>query len=339
MKNRYYLLLFFAFWGCFTQAQELHFSQYFNSPLLINPANTGFNPDYDYRLGANYRNQWSNVLSTPYKTMGIWGDAQINPKKLESGWFGVGGTIIKDVAGSASLSSTKGYASMAYHQMLGYSSLLSLGFNVGAVNKKVERNKLVYDNQWNGRFFDANGPVDGGETFVNNQVTYFDLQVGLNYAWFVSQSAYFNAGFSILHLNKPKETFFSNTVDPTIPPRYTLFINGSYKLDDKWILNGNFYVSKSAGANETILGINANRDLSGEGLKVLIMGLYYRNKDAIIPMAGYQLNDLKFTISYDVTTSNLGKFNGRQGAYEASVVKSGIYLSGHRGIKCPTMKF
>ena len=57
-------------------AQDLHFSQYFNTPLLVNPANTGFNPDYDYRLGGNYRNQWANV-GNPYKTMGFWGDTKL----------------------------------------------------------------------------------------------------------------------------------------------------------------------------------------------------------------------------------------------------------------------
>ncbi len=59
------------------QAQDLHFSQFFNSPLVTNPANTGFIPDADYRIGANYRNQWSSVMSVPYKTVSAFGDAQV----------------------------------------------------------------------------------------------------------------------------------------------------------------------------------------------------------------------------------------------------------------------
>ena len=79
MRTRIVLLiLFFQVSGGFIlQAQDLHFSQWFNEPLLTNPANTGFIPDADYRLGANYRNQWSSVMSEPYKTMSIWGDAQV----------------------------------------------------------------------------------------------------------------------------------------------------------------------------------------------------------------------------------------------------------------------
>src|SRR5690349_6060643 len=107
------------------RAQDLHFSQWYNSPLTINPANTGFIPDADYRLGANYRNQWSSVMTVPYKTMSIWGDAQVFRDRIESGWVGLGGAILRDVAGSGSLTSTKVYASIGYHQMIAASHLLS----------------------------------------------------------------------------------------------------------------------------------------------------------------------------------------------------------------------
>ncbi|HET7000972.1 MAG TPA: type IX secretion system membrane protein PorP/SprF, partial [Puia sp.] len=63
MRIRIVILIFFfqVSGGYILKAQDLHFSQWFNEPLLTNPANTGFIPDADYRLGANYRNQWSSV--------------------------------------------------------------------------------------------------------------------------------------------------------------------------------------------------------------------------------------------------------------------------------------
>src|SRR5436190_20001483 len=84
-------------------AQDLHFSQFFNSPLTTNPANTGFIPDADYRIGANYRNQYSTVMTVPYKTMSIFGDAQVLRDRIENGWVGLGGVILRDVAGSGNL--------------------------------------------------------------------------------------------------------------------------------------------------------------------------------------------------------------------------------------------
>src|SRR5215813_2231473 len=81
-------------------AQDLHFSQYFNTPLLVNPANTGFAPDVDYRVGINYRNQWASITPNPYKTMSAWGDIQAFNNRFESGWVGLGGALLRDVAGS-----------------------------------------------------------------------------------------------------------------------------------------------------------------------------------------------------------------------------------------------
>ncbi|WP_026769392.1 PorP/SprF family type IX secretion system membrane protein [Asinibacterium sp. OR53] len=324
--------------GSMARAQSLHFSQYFNTPLLINPANTGFNPDYDYRVGVNYRNQWASV-GNPYKTMSAWGDVKVFRDRFESGWMGIGGSLMKDVAGSGNLSATHATATIAYHQMLGYNSLLSGGFGLAYVNKRVDVNKLTFDDQWNGKFFDVTIPSN--EPFTNTSVSYLDLQMGLNYAYFASDNFYFNAGVSIMHINTPRESFFDPTVsNATLSRRYTGFVNASIKLQDLWIVNPNVYVSKMGSAWEAVLGFNANRNLSGDGEKQMVFGLYYRNNDAIIPMLGYEVNDLKVIASYDATISSLRNLNGGRGAYEISLIKSGVFnSSAGRSVKCPTVRF
>ncbi|MEY3059954.1 MAG: hypothetical protein RL000_1306 [Bacteroidota bacterium] len=154
---------------CF--AQDLRFSQYFNSPLSTNPANTGFLPSSDYRLGAHYREQWASV-PVPYKTMSVYGDFQFMRNLIPSGWMGVGGLILQDVAGSGSLSSTKAYASVAYHQMIGSTSLLSAGFNLGLATKRINSSALRFGDQWDGKFFSR--PTS--EILLNNSIGYFVLQ-------------------------------------------------------------------------------------------------------------------------------------------------------------------
>lgn len=192
-----------------TQAQDLHFSQFMNNPLLTNPANTGFNPDFDYRIGGSYRNQWWG-LPVPYKTMSLWGDVQVMRDKFSNGWLGLGGVLLRDVAGSGNLTSTKAYGSIAWHQELGYNSLLSAGFNVGVASKRIDIASFTWENQWNGKFFDAN--LTSGEAFAYSQIGYLDLQAGLNYAWFPSDKLYVNAGVSMMHLNNPRESFFNDAL-------------------------------------------------------------------------------------------------------------------------------
>jgi type IX secretion system PorP/SprF family membrane protein len=319
----------------FLQAQDLHFSQFFNSPLTTNPANTGFIPDADYRLGAHYRNQWSEVMTVPYKTSSIFADAQLFRDKLQTGWLGIGGVLLSDVAGSGSLRSTKIYGSVAYHQMLGLSSLVSAGFNVGWVNKRIDQSKLKFPDQFDGKFF--NNPFTA-VSLVNTSVSYLDVQAGMNYAYFPDENVYINAGYSIHHVNRPKETFFNdNTNAGRIPMRHIGFLNAILKVNDRVIINPNAYFTTQAKSSELVVGLNGNYNLSETGDKQLVAGLYYRLGDAIAPMVGFELKNIKFTFSYDATVSSLNNFNNYRGASEFSIIKKGFYSQrGDRQSMCPT---
>ncbi len=323
--------------------QDLHFSQWFNSPLTTNPANTGFIPDADYRIGANYRSQWVNVLSAPYKTMSVWGDAQVFRDRIENGWLGVGGVILRDEAGSGNLTSTKIYGSLAYHQQVGLGSLITAGFNAGWSNKRVDPTLLKFPDQFNEAtgFFDAGVPTSA--VFNTNSISYLDLQAGLNYAYFPSDKVYMNAGFSVQHLNRPKESFFDavSGYDNRLAPRYIGFVNGSFKVNDQVIINPMAYYTNQAGASELVGGLNADYNLSGDGNIQLIGGIYYRTGDAVIPMLGFQWKMLRISFTYDVTVSTLSNYNNARGAVEFSIINEGFYSQYDGSRKqswCPTFK-
>ena len=308
------------------QAQDLHFSQWFNAPLITNPANTGFIPDADYRIGANYRNQWSSVMSEPYKTMSIWGDAQVFRNRIQSGWLGLGGVILHDVAGSGNLTTTSVYGSVAYHQMLGYSSLLTAGFNAGWVNKRINSSNLRFPDQFDGKFFTNQMP--SAVVIDQPNVNYLDIQLGMNYAYFPSDKMYMNAGFSVQHLNRARESFFSTDpagFDSRIAMRYIGFLNGSFKTSEDLILNPMAYYTNMAGSYEAVAGMNLQYNLSGDGDNQLIGGLYFRLGDAIIPMVGFVYKNLRLMFTYDVTVSTLSKYNGSRGAWEFSAIQNGFY--------------
>lgn len=321
-------------------AQDLHFSQWFNSPLTTNPANTGFIPESDYRLGANYRNQWSSIMSVPYKTMSVWGDAQFLRDRIESGWLGVGGVILRDVAGSGSLTSTKVYGSLAYHQMISEAHLLSAGFNVGWSNKRINSSELKFPDQFDGQFFDKNIPTS--VVLDNPSVSYFDVQVGLNYAFFPNENVYVNGGVSAHHLNRARESFFapgSTGTDDRIPVRYIAFANASYKLNDDVIINPMAYYTRQANTHEMVAGGNIQYNLSGDGESELIGGLYLRPGDAAIPVVGFQWKNIRLMFSYDATTSSLKQYNNGRGAYEFALIHNGFYneYNGDRRQSfCPT---
>lgn len=303
-------------------AQDLHFSQFMNSPLTTNPANTGFIPEADYRIGGNFRNQWTSI-PVPFRTSSVWGDAQVFRNSIENGWVGLGAVLLNDVAGRGNLRSNKVYGSVAYHQMIGLSSLISAGFNAGYASKRIDITKFTFDNQWNGKIFDAGAPT-GEAQLTNPNTSYFDLQVGMNYAYFPTENTYINAGVSVHHINKPKETFFSNGTNE-VPRRYIGFLNGSFKVNDDWIVNPNAYFSSQANANETVFGANLAYNVMGDGSVVVFGGAYYRWNDAAVAMIGLEWKDIRFTFTYDATTSSLSRYNSAYGAYEFSLIKNGYY--------------
>ncbi|MFI5152423.1 MAG: PorP/SprF family type IX secretion system membrane protein [Chitinophagales bacterium] len=325
-----------------TRAQDLHFSQWFNSPLTTNPANTGFIPDADYRIGANYRNQWSSIMSQPYKTMSIFADAQVFRNRIESGWLGLGGVLVHDVAGSGSLTTMEAYGSIAYHQMVGYSSLVTAGFNVGWINKRINSATLKFPDQFDGKFFDNQLPTSA--IIDEPNVNFFDLQVGMNYAYFPSDKVYVNAGLSVQHINNARESFFSTDpagFDSRIPRRYIGFFNASFKTSNMVIINPMAYYTNQAGSYEAVLGLNAQYNLSGDGDNQLVGGLYYRYGDSFIPMVGFIYRNIRLMFTYDVTVSSLSKYNGSRGAWEFALIQHGSYSDfngDRRQSLCPSFK-
>lgn len=323
------------------QGQDLHFSQFMNSPLTTNPANTGFIPDGDYRVGVNFRNQWSSVMAIPYKTISAFGDVQVMRNQFENGWLGAGGYILRDVAGSGNLTSTKVYGSLAYHQLIDAGSLVSAGFNIGWANKQINVLNLKFPDQFDGKFFDNKLPTS--VVLTKNNINYLDIQLGLNYAYFPTDKIYLNAGYSAQHVNKPRESFFDQSagIDNRLAIRHTGFLNGSFLVNRQWLINPNIYYTTQAKSFELVGGINTHYDLTGDGEYQMIAGLYYRMKDAFIPMVGLQWTDIKATFTYDATMSTLKNFNNGRGAFEFSLIKEGLfdtYLGNKKQSMCPSLR-
>jgi type IX secretion system PorP/SprF family membrane protein len=197
---------------------------------------------------------------------------------------------------------------------------------------------LKFPDQFDGRFFDNKLPT--AVMLDRNNISYFDMQVGMNYAYFPTDKIYVNGGFSAHHVNKPRESFFtSSDLSDKVPVRYIGFLNGSFKVSSQVIINPNVYYTMQAKGQEIVGGAHAHYDLSGDGSYQLIGGLYYRHKEAIIPLVGLGWRDYTFTFSYDATMSSLKNYNNSRGAFEFSLVKQGVINpNGNRITPCPTFR-
>src|ERR1044071_9102382 len=86
------------------QAQDLHMSQFFETPLLRNPALAGIF-EGDVRVQAVYRDQWNSV-TTGYRTASLSGEYK-TPVGKGDDYVTFGMQLFYDRAGTVSFTQTK----------------------------------------------------------------------------------------------------------------------------------------------------------------------------------------------------------------------------------------
>lgn len=323
MMKRYLLAALTAVIACTNgHGQSMHFSQYYNAPLLLNPANTALMPDLDYRLGANYRNQWS-ALPVPFNTICAYGDMKIGGGDEGRKWLGLGGAIFNDKAGSGDLSLLQMQLSVAYHLHVSSNGMLSLGLQGGYSQRSVNYDKLTFDNQWDGVAFNTH--ISTGEKIGILKTNFYNVAAGINYAY-LTEALYVKVGAGLANINQPTETFYNKTNQLAMRP--TLNLDVLFRTGERTIFNPSVYYTTQSGASELVFGTLTRLHLSSPNElnpSQLILGAYYRMADAVIGVVGYQYGTLQITANYDMTASTLAPYNGSYGAMEISLVWGGNY--------------
>lgn len=314
-------------------AQGIHFSQFYNAPMLLNPANTALMSETDYRIGVNYRNQWSSV-PVPFRTFSGYADFQLLRNQNLTNWLGLGLAMFSDKAGDGQLALNRYEGFIAYHIQTGNYSMVSAGISGAYVQRSVDFTRLKFDRQWDGFKFDTQ--LGNGEQYKNIQTTYIDVGAGVNYAYYPNEYTYIKLGVGVAHVNMPKESFYGQ--DNKIGIRPTASLDALFVTSETFTINPSVYYTRQASSQELMYGLKIsaliNEDDSGNPTSVLA-GLYHRYNESIVPMLGFQWSGVSFTSSYDFTMSSLSSDIKMQGALEFAIIYQGLY-SGYRDkMNCP----
>ncbi len=329
--------------------QDQHFTQFFASPLTLNPALTG-TFDGKYRLGLIYRDQWRNVTDVPYRTFGTAIDMRFPVKpgqRSNADAFGGGIQFFSDKVPAFDFSTTQMQLSMAYHKSLSRNNdqFLSLGFQAGIVQKNLNYENLNFDDQFNG----TTGYTETSEEVLpGNNFSYLDYAAGLNYTLAPAGKPGFFAGIAISHFNRPQLSFFYDKREPVkrgddlLHIKYTAYLSGQIPLGERIALHPRAmgylqgpHFTTNAGTNIRFLLDNAKgtavhlgawaRSVRDEGWRV---GL-----ESVVGMLGLEFSNVLLGISYDANVNPL-VFNGRQqGSLEISLAYLGNYLND--SVLCP----
>ncbi len=346
MMHRLLLITgFIVFFLVDISAQDKHFTQFYASPLTLNPALTGA---YNGRFRAYgiYRDQWRGVLESPYVTFAAAVDVRWE-MELDSRYkdgFAVGFLFFNDKVGGIDFSTNQVGLSGAFHKGLDYDKkqFLSIGVQASLAQRNINYEDLTFDDQFNS--IDAFS-MGTRENLPENNFSYADFAVGLNYTYSPSNQTSFFAGAALHHFLQPDVSFYSDVEDAP-ESKLLMKVSGQFSaqfpINDRVQMIPRLLFAKQGPHLEFNTGTNFRIKFNDFNNNALHLGSWVRPvtneedkffMDALIVMAGFEMGSVLFGLSYDINLDDATNFQQGQNALEFSVTYLGNFEE--ESIMCP----
>jgi type IX secretion system PorP/SprF family membrane protein len=308
-------------------AQDIHLSQFFNAPLVLNPANAG-DIEGDQRAALMYRTQWQSAGS-PFRTQAFSYDLPLFRQRMKGRYLGVGIHLFSDKAGNTKFGDTQGNLSVSYAIKSGDESLLAFGIQGGYGQRSAVLNGMRWDSQYNGAGYNPDLPT--GETMADASTNFVDFGAGVLWKGETKSGAQWKSGASVYHLNQPMVSLFGSN-DDRLLRRYVLHAEMRFE-GKKWTWLPKVYVQQQGGGREAVLGALMHRRINVDSRytthknsSAIYMGCFYRWNDAVVPTLQFEWQrKLVAALSYDVNVSRLRAQTSKRGGMEVSIQWIGVF--------------
>src|SRR5437868_319995 len=281
-------------------SQDIHFSQFFETPLLRNPSLAGIFSG-DVRLQTVYRTQWNSV-TVPYQTVSFNGEYRTKVGRGDD-YLTLGGEVLYDKAGTIAMTSTHLQPALNYHKSLSADRNMYLSFGAmgGIVQRKFDRSKMTTNNQFDGSNY--NSALPDGETFGKTSYSYFDGSVGMSFNTQLGAEEDNNifVGLAYHHFNKAPNISFYGNANLEMTPKWVGSIGAKMSMNDYSYFTVQGDYSKQGTFTETIAGalFSWKLDDADDPKYMIHFGAFMRWKDALIPVAKIEFKPLSVAVSYD----------------------------------------
>lgn len=309
-------------------SQDLHYTLFNFSPLLINPAQSGSFLG-TIRIGGIYRDQWGGIVSRQYRTPSFYIDAPIIRGFRKNDWVGIGLNNVTDEAGSLKLKTSISAISGAYHFGLGRDgkSVFTVGIQVGQVERKLklptEAGVVVFSDQVN--LNPSMGPIGPGaigqsQDFIDGdpKKSYTDINAGFLLRSKVDNETDYTVGLAFNHIGGPEYNILNKGTSRDSEKRpMRITAHGTYnrKLNDAWSLSPAFLFQNAGTGRELLVQAWAGNQINDDFQ--LMGGLGYRFGESLQALFGVNYKDeFKAALSYDINTTTLNKGKGFPGSFE-----------------------
>ncbi|MGV3632449.1 MAG: PorP/SprF family type IX secretion system membrane protein [Bacteroidota bacterium] len=304
------LLVLALFSGGLTLAQDVHWSQFYDNPVFLNPANAG-NFRGTSRFHLQYRDQWRSVTK-PFQTFSFSYDTRFTKKPQ----FGLGLLVLNDVSGDGKFKTLEVQLAPSYEKILNRDSsdVLSFGGQLAINHRNFTFPNFYFDEQFDGVSYDPALPVT--EDLFTEKRTNLSLGLGAKYRHRFDRKKSFETGLSAFNINQPNQGFYGVKVKRDL--RLCFFVNADLKLKEKLSLLPGVLLQKQGTYTELIFGARVKYVMKNEekNYKAVYGGVFFRSRDAFFLNLGMDYNKWYFGLSYDVNVSSLTPASGRRGGLE-----------------------
>jgi len=278
-------------------AQDLHFSQFYNSPLNLNPANTGvFNGDE--RFMASYKSQARSV-PVPWTTFSGQYDRKFYLGKSDDSFISGGVLFNYDKQGLSRLNLTNINFLGSYTKILNKKNLITAGLGLGYATRGLSLTSLSWDRQWDGDAYDPSLP--SGENTDMNRISFLENSIGVNYRYQLTSRTNFDFGIGAYHFIEPKVAFFAAD-DVKLPRRVNLNFRGTYQINDMFDIQGHALAQFQGAYDEYLFGLLTKIYIEQQRGKEfnLHLGFGYRSSGTLIPTIAVEFSRYYASFSYDI---------------------------------------
>jgi type IX secretion system PorP/SprF family membrane protein len=307
-------------------AQDVHFSQYWESSVLRNPALTGIYTE-EFKAIGSYRSQW-NSMGQPYRTMALSAEGRLPLRHSEADFLTFSLLFFSDKAGQAVLKTTGIYPCINYNKHLSdpHNSYLSAGFTAGHVQRSFDPGALTFDNMYQGGQVDPT--LGAGENLPLNKMSYWDLGAGISYNSSIGdgERIRYIIGLGGYHFTRPKASFYERDA-VNLAMRFNASFDLNFELSETWSVQVHSNLAVQGAYKEAMIGglISWSR-LTEEGKGfTLAAGAQNRFGDAIIPMLKIDFRRQSLGFSYDINTSGLKAATKMRGGLEITAAFKGFF--------------
>ncbi len=318
------LFLFFYCFRCIAGAQDFTFSQFYEQPLLRNPALAGlFNGDL--RVSMAYRDQWSSV-TVPFRTTSLGIEHKL-PIGKNNNFITIGSQMSVDVAGDIKLKRTQLFPVLNFHKSLNdeRDTYLSLAFMGGPVSSQFDITQLKMGDQYRSGSYSASNPT--AQPISNAAYSYWDLSTGLCFSTVLNSQTKFYMAVGLSHFTKPVIRSVTTTEANFLAPKFTFNMGTNGKVGERGhlIAFADYY---SQNGNHQLLGgllygLEIN-EYDNEDPALFYVGSFLRWGDALIPVVKMDFHHMSIGISYDVNISKLNVVSNWRGGIELTVAYRGF---------------